>query len=89
MAECTTEENIDIMIQVMSDVGLRVSACAGYTITGASNTFEGIDDDKIKIGAEEFWTEMGMRNSSRRRGPGCGEEIPRRGLALDIPGDIE
>ena len=54
MAALTTEENIDIMIRVMSDVDLHLTATAGYKRTGTTNALNGDEDAMIKNEAAVF-----------------------------------
>ena len=61
MAELTIEENIDLMITVMSDLELHLTATAGYKRTGTTNALNGDEDGKIKNDALLFWKEMDMR----------------------------
>ena len=63
MAALTTEENIDIMISVMSDVGLHLTATAGYKRTGTTHALNGDEDGVIKNEAAIFWKEMDMRKA--------------------------
>ena len=53
MVALTPEENIDIMIQVMSDQNLHVQA---------SFALDGSEDSMICREAKDFWQELGMRN---------------------------
>ena len=61
MADCTREENISIMIEVMSDLELHMRACRGYKYTGTLVALDGSEDFKICREAKEFWNEMNMR----------------------------
>ena len=61
MADCTREENINIMIDVMSDLELHMRACRGYKYTGTLVALDGSEDFKICREAKEFWNEMNMR----------------------------
>ena len=62
MVDVTPEENIDIMIQVMSDQNLHVQASKGYKYTGTTVALDGSEDSMICREAKEFWQELGMRN---------------------------
>ena len=62
LIDLTREENIDIMIEVMSDVNLHLHAVKGYKHTGATNSFDGKEDDLICREAETFWKELNMRS---------------------------
>ena len=57
----TREENIDIMIEVMSDLDLHLRASRGYKYTGTMVAFDRSEDHKICREAKEFWNEMNMR----------------------------
>ena len=61
MVDLTREENIDIMIEVMSDLELHLRACRGYKYTGTLVALDGSEDFKICREAKEFWNEMNMR----------------------------
>ena len=61
LVDLTPEENIDIMIQVMSDKSLRLQASKGYTFTGTTVALDGTEDCKICREAKDFWQELGMR----------------------------
>ena len=63
MAELDIYENIDIMIRVMSDVKLHLTATAGYLRTGTTNALNGDQDTEIKNEAAGFWKEMDMRTA--------------------------
>ena len=56
-----TEENLEIIIHVMSDVELHVRAARGYKITGTTNSFDGLEDGDNTGEAGDFWRGMGMR----------------------------
>ena len=57
----TREENIDIMIEVMSDLSLHLKACQGYKYTGTTVAFDGSEDGVICREAKDFWNELSMR----------------------------
>ena len=57
----TKEENIDIFIEVMSDVPLHLKASRGYKKTGATVAFDKSEDSHITREAGDIWTELGMR----------------------------
>ena len=62
MIDLTREENIDIMIEVMSDVNLHLRAARGYKYTGADVAL--LDDNEDAMICREagtFWREMNMR----------------------------
>ena len=61
MADLTREENINIMIQVMSDKELHMRASRGYKYAGALVALDGSEDYKVCREAGEFWNEMNMR----------------------------
>ena len=61
LVDLTRTENIDIMIEVMSDVNLHLKATAGYKMTGTTNALDGTEDHLINREAEIFWNELGMR----------------------------
>ena len=61
LVDTTAEENIDIMIQVMSEPNVHIRASRGYKYTGTTVAFDGSEDCKICREAKEFWNEMNMR----------------------------
>ena len=61
MVDLTPEENIDIMIEVMSDLSLHLKASKGYKYTGTTVALDGTEDIKICREAKDFWQELGMR----------------------------
>ena len=61
LVDLTREENIDIMIEVMSDLDLHLKACKGYKYTGTTVAFDGTEDSMICREAKEFWEEREMR----------------------------
>ena len=61
MVDLTPEENIDIMIEVMSDLNLHLKACRGFKYTGTTVALDGTEDAKICREAKDFWGELGMR----------------------------
>ena len=61
LSELSHEENTDIMIAVMSNTQLHLTATEGYKTTGTSNKFDGTEDWKIGRDAQVFWEEMVMR----------------------------
>ena len=61
MVDLTPEENIDIMIEVMSDSSLHLKASKGYKYTGTTVALDGTEDTKICREAKDFWDELGMR----------------------------
>ena len=61
MVDLTPEENIDIMIEVMSDLSLHLKATAGYKYTGTTVALDGTEDTSICREAKDFWEELGMR----------------------------
>ena len=61
LVDLTTEENIDIMIEVMSDKSLHLQATKGYKYTGTTNALDGSEDAMICREAKDFWNELGMR----------------------------
>jgi hypothetical protein len=61
LVDLTREENIDIMIEVMSEENLHLHAAQGYKYTGATNNLDGSEDSLICREANNFWDERGMR----------------------------
>ena len=61
MVDLTREENLDIMIQVMSDESLHLLASNGYKYTGTTVALDGSEDSMICREARDFWVECGMR----------------------------
>ena len=43
----TPEENLEIMVQVMSNKELHINACKSYNHTGTTNAVDGTEDDQI------------------------------------------
>ena len=62
LVDLTSEENIDIMIQVMSDKNIHDLASKGYKYTGTTVALDGTEDAKIIREAKDFWQELGMRD---------------------------
>ena len=54
MVDLTPEENIDIMIEVMSDRNIQLQASKGYKYTGTTVALDGSDDCKICREAKDF-----------------------------------
>ena len=61
MINLTREENIDIMIEVWSDLQLHLRAVRGYKYTGTMVALDGSEDHLICREAKDFWNELGMR----------------------------
>jgi len=61
LVDLSPEENIDIMIEVMSDRNLHLQASKGYKFTGATVALDGTEDCKICREAKDIWQELGMR----------------------------
>ena len=61
MVDLTPEENIDIMIEVMSDRDLHLTASRGFKYTGTTVALDGSEDCMICREAKDFWQELGMR----------------------------
>ena len=55
------KENIDLMIEVMGNLNLHLTATKGYLKTGTTNALNGDQDSEIKREAAAFWKEMDMR----------------------------
>ena len=55
LVDLTAEENLGIMIQVMSDQSLHVQASKGYKYTGTTVDLNGEEDSKICREAKDFW----------------------------------
>ena len=53
-ARSSREENIDIMIEVMSDLNLHLHAADGYKYTGTTNNLDGSEDELICREAKIF-----------------------------------
>jgi hypothetical protein len=58
---CTPEQCIDIMVEVMSNIGLHLAAADGYLKTGMTVALDGTQDSFIVREAGHFWKELGMR----------------------------
>ena len=61
MVDLKPEENIDLMVRVMSDQELHLKASQGYKYTGTTVAFDGKEDGLICREARDFWNEMHMR----------------------------
>ena len=61
LVDLTPEENIDLMIQVMSDPAIHLQAAKGYKYTGTTVALDGSEDSMICREAKDFWTELDMR----------------------------
>ena len=61
LVDLTPEENIDVMIEVMSDPDLHLLASKGYKYTGTTVALDGSEDNMICREAKDFWQELGMR----------------------------
>ena len=61
LVDLTPEENIDVMIEVMSDPDLHLLASKGYKYTGTTVALDGSEDNMICREAKDFWLELGMR----------------------------
>ena len=61
LVDLTREENIDVMIEVMSDLSLHLTACKGYKYTGTTVALDGSEDWMISREAKNFFTELDMR----------------------------
>ena len=81
MADLTPEDNIDIMIEVMSDRDLHLQASRGYKYTGTTVAMDGSEDSMICREAKDFWLEMEMRQEINS----AVAEVERRFKAGDLP----
>ena len=61
VADCTPEENLEIMTKVMSNKAIHLKAAKAYKHTGTTNAFDGTEDDDITGDAKTFWDELNMR----------------------------
>ena len=61
ICELSRFENIDVMIEVMSDLDLHLRAAKGYKYTGTTNNIDGSEDHLICREAKTFWVELNMR----------------------------
>ena len=57
LTELTRRENLDIMIEVLSDVAVHIQASKGYKKVGITNRLDGTEDWMIKREAAVFWEE--------------------------------
>ena len=55
MVDLTPEENIDIMIEVMSDRNIHLQASKGYKYRGTTVALDGSEDRRVCIDAKDFW----------------------------------
>ena len=62
MANLSREDNLQIMIDVMSDPELHLQAAKGYKKTGTTVSLDGEEDHLIVREAKTFWDENDMRN---------------------------
>ena len=60
LADCTAEENLEIMTKAMSNKDLHLKAARAYNRTGTTNALDGTDDDMIAGDAKTFWDELDM-----------------------------
>ena len=63
LVDCTHEESLELMIEVMSDVNLHLDAAKAYKYTGTTLAFDGTEDSELRNDAKEFWHRLGMRLS--------------------------
>ena len=54
VADCTAEENLEIMTKVMSDKDLHLKAARAYKHIGTTNALDGTEDDMIAGDAKVF-----------------------------------
>ena len=54
LADCTAEENLEIMTTVMSDKDLHLKAAKAYKHTGTTNALDGTEDGMIAGDAKVF-----------------------------------
>ena len=52
LVDCTPEENLEMMVQVMSDKSLHLQASAAYKHTGTTVALDGTEDEEIRRGCE-------------------------------------
>ena len=62
LVDLSKEENMDIMIDVMSDTQLHLNAVEGYRRTGTTVALDVTEDHKIKREAADFWNELDVRD---------------------------
>ena len=61
LVDLSREENLNIMVEVMKNVGLHTAASRGYKYTGTTNRLDGSEDHPICREAKIFWDERRMR----------------------------
>ena len=61
LVDLSPQENIDLMIEVMSDPAIHLQASKGFKYTGTTVALDGSEDSKICREAKDFWTELDMR----------------------------
>ena len=61
LVDLSREENIDCMIEVMSDPALHLQATRGYKYTGATVALDGTEDSMICREARDFWNDGEVR----------------------------
>ena len=54
---------IDIMVDVVSSMGLHLNAAKGYLRTGMTVDLDGLQDQEVVREAGQFWSELGMRTT--------------------------
>ena len=70
LVDLSAEENIDIMIQVMSDMNLHLQAAAGYKKTGTTVALDGSEDNMICTGGQGLLGRAGNEKPHQLRGGG-------------------
>ena len=80
VADCTAEENLDIMTKVMSDRDLHLKAARAYKHTDTTNALDGTDDGMIAGDAKVFWGELNMRHIIDEEG----QEVERKWNAGEL-----
>ena len=60
LVDCTDEDNLNIMIKVMSDTDLHLKAARAYKHTGTTNALDGSEYALIAGDAKVFWDELNM-----------------------------
>ena len=78
LVDLTREENIDIMLEVMSELGLHLKACQGYKYTGVTVAFDGSEDKDICREAKTCWDNNLMREKPTPRSRTWMQELKRR-----------
>ena len=85
VADCTPEENLEIMTEVMKSKDLHLKAAEAYKHTGTTNAFDGTEDCQIAGDARTFWDALDMRRLINKEV----DEVERMWKANEIKWDFK